>query len=83
MKKCIITVDGKDSVGIIAKVCMYLAETNINILDVTQNIVDGCFHMKAVTDVSASRKEADVVAKELDRLGQQIGVEIRCRDEEI
>ena len=41
MKKCIITVVGKDSVGIIAKVCTYLAETNINILNISQTIVDG------------------------------------------
>ena len=44
MKKCIITVVGKDSVGIIAKVCTYLAETNINILNISQTIVDGHFN---------------------------------------
>ena len=43
MKKCIVTVVGKDTVGIIAKVCTYLAETNINILDISQTIVDGIF----------------------------------------
>lgn len=48
MKKCIITVVGKDSVGIIAKVCTYLAETNINILNISQTIVDGYFNMMAV-----------------------------------
>ena len=41
MKKCVITVVGKDTVGIIAKVCEYLAGTNINILDISQTIVDG------------------------------------------
>ena len=41
MKKCVITVVGKDTVGIIAKVCEYLARTNINILDISQTIVDG------------------------------------------
>ena len=51
MKKCIITVVGKDSVGIIAKVCTYLAETNINILNISQTIVDGYFNMMAVADV--------------------------------
>ena len=57
MKKCIITVVGKDSVGIIAKVCTYLAETNINILNISQAIVDGYFNMMAVADVENSKKE--------------------------
>ena len=52
MKKCIITVVGKDSVGIIAKVCTYLADTNINILDISQTIVDGYFNMMMVVDTS-------------------------------
>ena len=52
MKKCIITVVGKDSVGIIAKVCTYLAETNINILNISQTIVDGYFNMMAYRSVS-------------------------------
>ena len=51
MKKCIITVVGKDSVGIIAKVCTYLANTNINILDISQTIEDGYFKKMAVVDV--------------------------------
>ena len=41
MKKTIITVVGKDTVGIIAKVCTYLAENNVNILDISQTIVQG------------------------------------------
>lgn len=56
MKKCIITVVGKDSVGIIAKVCTYLAETNINILNISQTIVDGYFNMMAVADVENQKK---------------------------
>ena len=49
MKKTIITVVGKDTVGIIAKVCAYLAENEINILDITQTIVDGFFNMMMIT----------------------------------
>ena len=52
MKKCVITVVGKDRVGIIAKTCMYLAEANINILDISQTIVDGYFNMMAIVDVT-------------------------------
>lgn len=83
MKKCIITVVGKDSVGIIAKVCSYLAETNINILDISQTIVDGYFNMMTIADVEKSEKELDIVAVELRDLGLQIGVDIHCQREEI
>ena len=48
MKKCVITVVGKDTVGIIAKVCEYLAGANVNILDISQTIVDGYFNMMTI-----------------------------------
>ena len=83
MKKCIITVVGKDSVGIIAKVCTYLAETNINILNISQTIVDGYFNMMAVADVENSKKELDIVAVELRDIGLQIVLNIHCQREEI
>ncbi|MGN0404275.1 MAG: ACT domain-containing protein [Bariatricus sp.] len=83
MKKCIITVVGKDSVGIIAKVCTYLADTNINILDISQTIVDGYFNMMAVVDVENSKRELDIVSVDLRDLGLQIGVDIHCQREEI
>lgn len=83
MKKCIITVVGKDRVGIIAKVCVYLAETDINILDISQTIVDGYFNMMAVVDVTKSTKEIAEVARELEELGLSIGVNIHCQREEI
>ena len=54
MKKTIITVVGKDRVGIIAKVCVYLAENNINILDIAQTIVDGYFNMMMVVNAEAA-----------------------------
>ena len=83
MKKCVITVVGKDTVGIIAKVCTYLAETNINVLDISQTIVDGYFNMMAIVDVTKSSKEIATVAKELEDLGLTIGVTIHCPREEI
>ena len=52
MKKCIVTVLGKDTVGIIAKVCTYLAENEINILDISQTIVQGYFNMMVIADVT-------------------------------
>ncbi|MCI8561479.1 MAG: ACT domain-containing protein [Dorea sp.] len=83
MKKCIITVVGKDRVGIIAKVCVYLAEANINILDISQTIVDGYFNMMAIVDTTKSTKEIAVVAGDLAKIGESIGVNIQCQREEI
>ena len=81
MKKTIITVVGKDTVGIIAKVCVYLAENNVNILDISQTIVDGYFNMMMVTDVTNA--EFDKVATGLKTVGEEIGVIIRCQREDI
>lgn len=83
MKKTIITVVGKDAVGIIAKVCTYLSENNINILDISQTIVDGFFNMMMVTDATQAPKEFGVITKELKDLGEEIGVIIRCQHEDI
>ena len=83
MKKCIIKVVGKDKVGIIARVCTYLAEANINILDISQTIVDGYFNTMAIVDTAVTTKDIAAVAKELDGLGKDIGVNIQCQREEI
>ena len=81
MRKAIITVVGKDTVGIIAKVCVYLAENNVNILDISQTIVDGYFNMMMVADVT--NVEFDKVATGLKEAGEEIGVIIRCQREDI
>ena len=83
MKKCIGTVLGKDTVGIIAKVCTYLAENEINILDISQTIVQGYFNMMMIVDVTGLKKDFTAVCDELEQLGQEIGVNIRCQREEI
>ena len=81
--KTIITVVGKDTVGIIAKVCTYLADTGINILDISQTIVSGYFNMMMIVDLSNSTSGFDDVNNELDKLGNDIGVVIKCQREEI
>ncbi len=82
--KTIITVVGKDTVGIIARVCTYLAEKQINILDISQTIVAGdYFNMMMVVDRSAAANSFGEMSDDLDRLGQQIGVVIKCQREEI
>ena len=83
MKKTIITVVGKDTVGIIAKVCTYLANNKVNILDISQTIVDGYFNMMMVTDTVASSKQIGELLQELAQIGEEIGVIIRCQHEDI
>ena len=75
MKKTIITVVGKDTVGIIAKVCTYLAENHVNILDISQTIVQGYFNMMMIADTSASEKDA---ADYLQRIFLKVGDRDRC-----
>lgn len=83
MKKTIITVVGKDTVGIIAKVCTYLADNGINILDISQTIVQGYFNMMMIVDTNNTVKSFGDMSDELDALGEQIGVVIKCQKEEI
>ncbi len=83
MKKTIITVVGHDAVGIIAKVCTYLADNGINILDISQTIVQGWFNMMMITDFSAATKAFGDIASELEKLGEDIGVQIKCQSEDI
>ena len=83
MGKIIITVLGKDTVGIIAKVCTYLAGSNINILDINQTIVQDNFNMMMIADMSGTDKPLEEVMSDLDRIGGEIGVNIRVQREEI
>ena len=83
MKKCIVTVLGRDTVGIVAKVCTYLADNKINILDISQTIVQGYFNMMVIADITELEKDFTVLCDELERLGQEIGVNIHCQRTEI
>lgn len=83
MRKVIITVVGKDSVGIIAKVCTYLAEAGVNILDISQTIVQGYFNMMMVVDTAACTCDFETLSDELDKIGEDMGCVIRAQREEI
>ncbi len=82
-EKAVLTVVGKDTVGIIAKVCTYLAEQRINILDISQTIVQDYFNMMMIVDLSKSTVPFDVCAAAMDAIGGEIGVVITCQREEI
>ena len=81
--KVIITVVGKDTVGIIAKVCTYLSDSSVNVLDISQTIVSGYFNMMMIVDMGKATKSFAQVSDQLDELGEQIGVSIKCQKEEI
>ncbi len=83
MKKTIITVVGKDKVGIIAKVCTYLANNKINILDISQTIIDGFFNMMMITDTTDAEKSTKDIRHELHQIGEEIGVSIHVQHEDI
>ena len=83
MKKAIITVVGKDTVGILAKVCTYLANAKVNILDVSQTIVEDYFNMMMIADYAKTKKDFEDIASELAEIGLKLGLKIRCQKAEI
>ena len=83
MNKVIITVVGKDTVGIIGKVCTYLAENHVNILDISQTIVQGFFNMMMIVDMEKATASFESVAAGLDQIGEEIGVSVKCQREEL
>ena len=68
---------------IVAKVCTYLAENRINILDISQTIIQGYFNMMVIADMTELDKDFTVVCDEMAKLGEEIGVRIHCQREEI
>lgn len=83
MNRNIITVVGKDTKGIIAKVCTYLADNNVNILDISQTIVQEYFNMMMIVDMTKMQKPFVQAAEELTKLGESVGVQVKCQREEI
>ena len=83
MEKTIISVVGKDAVGIIAGVCTELANLEVNILDINQTVMDGFFVMNMLVDLSTSTKSYDLVRDSLDAKGVQMGLTIRIQREDI
>ncbi len=81
--KVIITVVGKDTVGIIAKVCTYLSEGSVNVLDISQTIVSGYFNMMMIVDMANATASFAEISDQLDALGEEIGVTIKCQKVEI
>jgi len=83
MKKTVITVVGRDSVGIIAKVCTYLANNSVNILDISQTIVNGFFNMMMIADATKFSKDFRTLSHELEQIGEEMGCIIKVQREDI
>lgn len=83
VKKAIITVVGKDAVGILAKTCTYLAEEGVNILDISQTVVQDYFNMMMIVDYARSRSPFVEIGANLNVLGAKMGMDIRCQKSEI
>ena len=81
--KAIVTVVGQDRVGIIAGVCTALADFNVNVLDISQTIMQGYFTMMMVVDLALCTTAFDVLSREMKAYGEEKGLSIRIQREDI
>ena len=81
--KAVVTVVGKDQVGIIAAVCVHLASFNINVLDISQTVMQGYFTMMMIVDVSKSNVPLAELAKQMEDKGREMNLSIRLQREDI
>ena len=83
MEKVIITVVGRDTVGIIARICTYLSNNHVNVEDISQTVVQGYFNMMMIVDTSKSTIAFGDMTSEMDKIGSELGMKIHCQREEI
>ena len=81
--RVIVTVYGLDRVGIIFGVCKLLAQANVNVLDISQTVMQEFFTMTMLADMSAATQDLVVIREQLNELGKELGVSIRIQSEEI
>ena len=79
--KAVVTVVGKDRTGIIARVSGYLADNDINILDISQTIMQDIFTMIMLVDTKESDINAEKLSKDLDAIGEELGTQINVQHE--
>jgi len=79
----VLTIVGKDKVGIIAKASQLLAENKVNIININQNIMDGFFNMVLIADMADASISLQDLKTKATALGEELGVEIRVQSEEI
>ena len=81
--KAVVTVVGKDTVGIIANVCTELAGCNVNVLDISQTVMQGYFTMMMVVDVSACAIPVAELSQRMEEMGKEKNLSIRLQREDI
>ena len=81
--RAIVTVIGPDRVGIIAEVCGLLARLNINIIDISQTVMEDFFTMMMLTDTSKANTDFDGIADALAKKGGEMGLSVRVQREDI
>lgn len=81
--RIVMTIVGVDRVGIIAKASTLLAENNVNILNINQNIDDGFFNMVLIGDLDNAKVSVETLKEKATALGKELGVEIRVQSEQI
>jgi len=83
MERAVITVLGKDKVGIIAAVSKVLADSNVNILDISQTLMQDLFTMVMLTDITGSNVTFGELADRLDAVGRELALQIKIQHEDI
>lgn len=81
--KCIITVLGSDKVGIIARICTYLAEKEVNVLDISQTIVKGYFNMMMIVEITKELQTTKEIEHKLTNIGEELGIVVTIQNEDI
>ena len=81
--RAVVTVIGKDKVGIIAGICQCLADLNVNVLDISQTILQDLFTMNMLVDISLSEKTFPEIVSALNAEGESLGVSVRIQREDI
>ena len=80
---CIVTVTGKDRVGIVARLATVMAKANVNIVDINQKIMEDYFVMTMAVDIGRSAMDIGQLRKKLDQVGRQMALKITIQDENI
>ena len=81
--RAIVSVLGQDRVGIIAKVCTTLADNNVNVLDLSQTILQNYFTMVMLVDTEKCTLPFGELQQRMEKAGEEIGVRIRVQSEDI
>jgi len=80
---CIVTVTGKDRVGIVARLATVMAKANVNIMDINQKIMEDYFVMTMAVDIGQAAVDIGQMRKRLDQVGKQMALKITIQDENI